>query len=85
MMSLATQRKSLSESVGALQRKIYLNKKEHHYNRCMEERLEKLKDELKFEKKRNTRLAHELEGSEFRLMDLLEKIRELENSTVKEL
>ena len=50
----------------------------------MENKLEELRDELKFEKKRNSRLANELEESEIRLMALLEKIRELENSTVKE-
>lgn len=51
----------------------------------MENKLEELRDELMFEKKKNSRLANELEESEIRLMDLLEKIRELENSTVKEL
>ena len=52
--------------------------------KCTLSELECLKWDLKFEKKRNSRLANELEESEIRLMDLLVKIRELENTLVKE-
>ena len=47
--------------------------------------LECLKWDLKYQKHRSTQIADELEKSQEKVLDILVKIRELENSLGKEL
>ena len=61
------------------------NKLEELTRKCTLSELECLKWDLRYQKHRSTQIADELEKSEEKVLDILVKIRELENSLVKEL